>query len=284
MLIGFCDDTEIYTSRKVQKPDIFVYGGYFILHERLDEFQKRISQVKQTYGLNGYAPVKWNLKDASLSRFYRNEKVLRPDEYQSLLAASDKLRLDLLHLLVEFDARIIVSARYDTALKQTSQAELFTWAFENFLQRVGLMTRSMNTGAHTSSSVILMADWPRQGVDKALMDTYVGGYQYGMGLSTFQGYHSGALHRQRFADSLYHGSTLHSGPLQLADLVVGVSREFLSWALNGDKPKKAKEYFLPIVPQFYFDPRSLKVNGNGFKLAKNPLDIDAKIAELKALP
>jgi hypothetical protein len=283
MLIGFSDDTELYSIGKHQTPDIFVYGGYFIPHENLDSFQKKIAEVKFSNSLLWHAPVKWNLRDRSLVKFYKQTNFLSENSYDHLLANADKIRLELLLLLVEFDAKIIVSARYDQNIKKLPQSELFGWAFENFNQRAGLMAQAMNTSSHTSSNVILVSDWPRQGVDKTLMDTYIGGYHYGTGINTGQSYFSGALKELRFSDSLFHGSTLHSGPLQIADLVVGVSREFLNWALKGYKAKIAQQFFLPIVSQFYCNPQNNEINGYGFKLAKNRIHLDHKIKELKAL-
>jgi len=283
MLIGFFDDTDLVVDDEDNLPDIFVLGGYFIRQDLLALFQARISEVKRKYGLLPHAPIKWNLKDDSIRKFYRPEFWLNPDEPDRLIKIAFDIRHDLLALLAEFNAIVIVSARYDIAREEVLQSQYSLWAFENLIQRVGLMAQALETQNAEASSTMLVIDWPPTGVGKSLFDIYMGGYNFGRGLTTGQDYYSGHLRQYRFYESITHGSTLHSGPLQIADLTVGCAKDFLAWAIKGTSSTKIKGLFDMIMPCFYRAPDTGKINGFGFKVAKNDVDIDAKIAEYIAL-
>ena len=279
MLVGFLDDTEIVVDPEDTAPDVFVFGGYFIRQDQLHDLQRRVIEVKAAYDLPGHAPVKWNLRDTSLINFYVPKNLLDPNMAAHLLKISFEVRHDLLALLHEFDARILISGRYDVSWREPTHSEYYQWAFENLLQRVGLMASSMGTIKCDTSSTMLIVDWPQRGVDKSLFDIYMGGFHYGNGISSKQNYYSGPLSQFRFIDSIAHGSTLHSGPLQVSDLIVGCCRDFLSWAFKGTRVQKIEGLFELLVDQFYRDD-SGRLGGCGFKVAKaNQLDVEAKIAE-----
>lgn len=278
-LIGFLDDTEIVVDTADAKPDIFAFGGYFIRGDKLDELQRRIQQVKEAYGLPGYAPVKWNLRDKTLQNFYQEVNRLEPTLVDDLLRVSDSIRQDLLALLAELDAKVLISARYDVANRQATSNDYYTWAFENLLQRIGLMVKDMHKAGNQANRTTLVVDWPQGGIGKQLFDIHYGGYHFGKGLVTKQDYFSGPLKELRFAESLTHGSTLHLGPLQLADLVTGCCRDFLSWAHKGTNLQRIRGSFDVLISQFYRN-RAGRLNNCGFKVARaDSLDIEMKIAE-----
>jgi hypothetical protein len=72
MLIGFVDDTEIQVTSDSTQPDIYAFGGYFIELGSLESFQCRIAEVKVQYGLQAMHPLKWNLRDPKLRRYYED--------------------------------------------------------------------------------------------------------------------------------------------------------------------------------------------------------------------
>jgi hypothetical protein len=287
MLIGFFDDTDLLIDEDDKKPDIFVYGGYFIVQERLSEFQERIGVIKRVHGLWDHAPLKWNMRDDSLRKFYDREHWLSPGMYDAALAKSAAMRPQLLGLLAEFEATILVSARYDQSHKPEELPTYFSWAFENLLQRMGLMAQVRYPDKNYPGFTVV-ADWPSAALERRMFDIYLGGYHFGHGISTNQNYYSGPLKDYRFADSLYHASTLHSGPLQIADMVVGCARDFLSWAIKGTKPQRIKGLFDLLVPRFYCS-ESGQIANYGFKLAKGLVfngayfDFEAKITEFTRL-
>jgi hypothetical protein len=279
VLIGFLDDTEIVVDPEDSSPDVFVFGGYFIRQDQLHAFQERIAQVKRHHGLPSHAPVKWNLRDTGLRDFYGPENWLDLGQVDQLMRRSTEIRRNLLGLLGEFEATILISGRYDISRREATNNDYYQWAFENLLQRVGLMFLSRHTQECDASSTMLVVDWPQRGIDKSLFDIYLGGYYYGRGISTRQGYYSGPLNGFRLMDSLMHGSTLHSGPLQVADLVVGCCRDFLYWAWRRERLQRIQGIFDLLIPRFHRDENG-RLNNCGFKVAKaNNLNVEGKIDE-----
>lgn len=287
MLIGFFDDTDLLIDGNDVHPDIFVYGGYFIEQTRLSEFQARIVEAKERHGLSWHAPVKWNMRDATLHKFYDNDHLLNENVYKTAFSKSNELRRDLLSLLVEFDAVVMVSARYDISYKEEDIPTYFGWAFENLLQRMGLMVQSRYPNKDYPG-IQVVADWPSTSLEKRMFDVYLGGYHFGHGVPKGQDYLSGPLKKLGFADSLFHTSTLHSGPLQIADMVVGCARDFLAWAIKESKPQRIKGLFDLIVPLFYHAENG-NISDYGFKLAKGYFfnnkffHLESKIAEFVEL-
>jgi hypothetical protein len=279
MLIGFLDDTELVVDGDDPAPDIFAFGGYFIPIDCLDRLQHRINDVKAQFGIPPWGPVKWNLKDVGLVRFYEEDHWLYSGAYDHLMENSDAIRIELLKLLGEIDARIFISARYDTNWREATHSEYYGWAFENLMQRVGLLFRDKLCEPCEASSTMVVVDWPQGGVNKNLFDIYSGGYHLGKGFSSHQPYFSGPIKQYRFCESLTHGSTYHSGPLQLADLVVGCCREFLGWAYTGKKPQRLVGKFELLVDHFSRDPQG-RLNDCGFKIAKDSrINVEVKIQE-----
>jgi len=287
MQIGFFDDTDLLVDEDDKKPDIFVYGGYFIEQESLPEFQGKVCAIKRANGLWDHAPVKWNMKDDSLRKFYDVDHWLSEDAYKLALSRSSAIRLQLFELLAKFHATVMISARYDKSHKPEELPTYFSWTFENLLQSMGLMAQARYPEKNYPGFT-LVADWPSTALERRMFDVYMGGYHLGHGISSNQSYFSGPLKQYRFADSLYHASTLHSGALQLADMVVGCARDFLAWAIKGTKPQRIVGLFDHLVPLFYHSPNG-KIANYGFKLAKgfvfngSYFDLEAKIVEFTSL-
>ncbi len=279
MLIGFLDDARTVVNGGDTEADIFTFGGFFIRQDWLGDFQRRIAEVKQTYDLPGCAPVKWNMRNTGLQKFYRSENFLSPALADNLLDISGPLRRDLLWLLYHFDAKVLVCGRYDVAGSLAAHSDIYAWAFENLLLQAGQMARGIYEQRGEVAGATLVIDRPQGGVDKRLLKLYYDGYHLGAGLESGQKYHYGPLKWYDFAESFLYGSTLHSGPLQLANLVAGCCRDFLAWAITGTNIHKIQILFDILVPLFYLDPQG-RLNNSGFKVARaNNLDIEAKVDE-----
>lgn len=226
MLIGFVDDTEFSIARS--QPDVFVFGGYFLLVNRLGSFLDCITRVKGRYGLEPDDPVKWNLKDTRLKEAYetRGKKNL----WNQLIEVSEDIRAELANLLKKHDA-IVMACALERLSEYTDQRDCYRWALENLLQRVGLMLKQEDN--YSCPSVIIIMDWPQKGQEKGLFDIYTAGYYHGQAIDSGQEYFSGPLVCLKAFDSLVFSSTLHSAPLQVADIVVGIIRDFWSGVTKG---------------------------------------------------
>jgi len=272
MLIGFIDDTEIQIATDSSQPDIYVFGGFFLETAYLHDLQQRIADVKAKQGLRPWHPIKWNLKD--LKKHYKKQG--ESEIYGRLMKASDEIRSAMLGLLSEFGAVVMACGLYRLS-GTTKNVDCYRWAFENLLQRVGLMARGRG-----AAGVTVVADWPQKGVGKNLFDIYSAGYYHGRAVDSGQDYFSGPLHDLCFVDSLFHSSSLHCAPLQLADIVAGCVKDFLAWSYKGSNQNRVVHFFPIIVGNLYRNAQG-QVMGCGLKVSGREIDLDAKIQELLSL-
>jgi len=274
MLVGFVDDTEIQITDDSNQPDIYVFGGFFVEQARLHDLLERIANVKAEHGLRSWHPVKWNLKD--LKRHYKKQGEL--ETYDRLMKVSDQIRRAMLKLVSEFEMVAMACGLYRLS-DTTKNVDCYRWAFENLLQRVGLMARDRGTREWADASVMIVADWPQKGVGKNLFDIYAAGYHHGRAVDSGQDYYSGCLRNLRFADSLFHSSTLHCAPLQLADIVAGSIKDFLAWCYKGTNRGRVKLFF-PLIAGNLHRSADGQITGYGLKVSGLEIDLDAKIREL----
>ncbi|MCR4433938.1 MAG: DUF3800 domain-containing protein [Caldiserica bacterium] len=275
MFIGFFDDTEVLASGKIE-PDVYVFGGYFILQSQLEKFQRRIFQIKEEYGLKGHFPIKWNWKASELKCFYEEQRLL--ENYNKLFKIGNQIRRPLLQLLKEFHAIVMACGLYRQA-QTTKHVDCYRWAFENLLQRIGMMAKSHNIGSSSENNFIIVVDWPQGGVNKRLFDIYMSGYHEGKAMDSNQAYFSGPLSTYHFVDSLFHSSTIHCSSLQVADLVAGVLKDFIRWCIKDDHAQRVREYFSILSSCFYSSDKGV-INGYGLKISGINIDLDGKILEL----
>jgi len=254
-----------------------VLAGYFIGQDELDNLANEIGYIKEKHGLNKYDPVKWNMKDSSLSMHYRKRG--SGDRLDLAIKASKELRRDLLLELRKRRVSIIACAliRYS---RETQPREYILWASENFFQRAGLLLRDRLNSKYPTFFVL---DWPTRKDPSALLQAYEEGFIRGMTKDSNQRYDSGPLSQLGAFDSLLFGKTNYLPFLQMADIVAGATREFLDWAYKDDsknKKQRVKDYFGVIACRFYRD-KNGKISGCGLKVSPNPpFDLDAKIREV----
>jgi len=281
MLFGFVDDTEFPATASGNKPDVFVFGGFFLTADRLGDLLIAISERKARHGLAPEDPVKWNLKDARLRRVYRERG--KEDLLKRTIQASDRIRADLAQLAQEFDVTVMACA-LERLYEHVDQRDCYRWAMENFLQRVGLMLEGRSEEL-AGPSLVLVVDWPQRKSDKGLFDIYAAGYHHGKAEDSDQLYFSGPLRDLGTLDCLVFGSTFHSAPLQLADIVVGITRDFLLWCYKGTNEKRVRKFF-PFIGNLFHRDGSGRIGGRGLHVSPRPVgfDIDQKIQEICGPP
>lgn len=281
MFFGFFDDVELHVDQEDPDPDIFAFGGYLLRLENLTQFESRIHEIKEKNGVAPWAPIKWNLKDVSLRNFFCEKNHLEQVDYDHLIEKNCVLRKELLTLLSEFSAVVFISGRYDKNEIQVTRQQYYEWAFENLLQRIGLAVKKHNNESKDCPEVEIVVDWPQEN-KKWIFDIYHRGYFFGRGMN-WQEYYAGKLGELNFFESPTHGSTLHSGALQLADLCVGCCRDFLIWAYKGKGLQKIQGNFDILIDLFDVD-KNGQINGYGYKVARDGrINIDEKISEYKLL-
>jgi hypothetical protein len=275
-----CDNSELIGIWGAEVPDIIVIGGYAIERASIPTLLKRVQNVKVAHGLDRYCPIKWNLRD--LDRALASHKL--EGQQAILLAKSDPLRANLLSALTESGATLFASAilahsNNKQILGETRQ-DLVGYSFGNLLMRAGLYCQEKAGGRR----VDVLLDWPDRSDRTPFMDEYYAGWRHGhSAASEAVKYKCGTLAGLEFAPAPTFTGTEFEPRLQIADLVVGVTREFVNFAL-GKAPKASfgVQTFKTLIPNFYQDEG--RVLGYGVTASPTHSDFSGAIlAGLKVL-
>lgn len=270
MKYWYADDSEFYSQTIYKHPDVFVFGGIVVDEKQLLILRERIESVKSKY-TQGRAPVKWNMRD--LKETY--EKVNSLGVHKMLVDRSQEIRKDIILAVNDIDYKIIVSAieSYcdDPKKLKEKKSELSSYCFAMGLMRFGL---EMST-SEGSAQVIL--DWPDKEDSTVFNNEYAKAFNRGKSISGVN-YHSGPLSKIGFNDSINFTSMKHSTAMQLADIVVGATKDFLQ---TFSKPQKnssfKKEIFEMILPKFRGAPdpfgRGLIISTNSRNLHESVKDV-----------
>jgi len=278
MLLCFIDDVDKLSVAAIDsstKIEVYALAGYVLSSTDVTRALAEVESVKATHGLLLSDPVKWNLKDTALQKAYKKRD--RESKYVDASSQSDALRSELLEVLGQVQATVFVSAIWP--FSETPQRYgLLQWAFENLLQRVGLHAKIQYGGQAPPLQVVV--DRPDR---DELNASYRAAYYEGR-TSSGQAYLSGPLKDLGATDTLCFASTLDSNFLQLADLVAGASKTFLSWChKRQDKrlARLARRTFTHVANQLARHATSGQIDGTGFKISPDPgFLVDARIVEL----
>jgi hypothetical protein len=192
-------------------------------------FQK-VETIKRKYCKAPRAPVKYNFRD--LRNYYNVRNSIHL--YNALMATSQDWRKDIFSALVDVECKVIVSCMqtHESTKRNIVQRreELTRWLFTNFLMRCGLeMHEKRQSDAALQCQVVL--DWPETGSPRPFNLEYT--HAYHRGRSADGGYYtSGSLRSRGFKDSILFGTMEDTSMLQVADLVVGASRDFVQECLG----------------------------------------------------
>lgn len=134
MKLYFGDDSAVCTGTGGREPNVFLFGGYYVDFDNLKLLESRIAAVKAKYGCPPEMPVKWNFRDL-YSTFKESNKL---DVYNGILAQSDALRTELLSLLEEVNAFVLLSAiRGHSPKNLKARRDYYGWGICCILQRLG---------------------------------------------------------------------------------------------------------------------------------------------------
>lgn len=253
-------DNSDFGSDGAAVPDVFVFGGLIISEADEPALIKGVEQIKKKYG-HARAPVKWNFKD--VAKMYNTKE--RQACYAQMLDSVDKWRPEIFDLLGKSPVQIVVAAieayssDKDMILKQRDDLAII--AFTNALMRFGLHVRY---GKVDRAQVIL--DWPDGNARKPFNLEYDSAYQSGLSVQA-QKYHCGPLVRLGFADSVMFTTTEYSTMLQVTDLVVGATKEFLRCCLNKTEQGRGLSMLARVRDQFRGAPNPTEVLSRGITIS-----------------
>jgi hypothetical protein len=228
-MVGVFDTSDL-TGPGAEAADILLAAGYLLPRECLGDLLTDVRAIKEKHCGNPDVPVKWNIRgmDRALGLHGCG------DLQGQLLETSNSLRSDLLSSLNEHNATLFLSVihaySYRRDVLRGVRANLGRFVFANTLMRVGLC-RS-NTRDRRRTEVLL--DWPESGQPMPFVTEYCSGWKNGRSEHDGRhvGYRCGALRDLGFEPSPTFGVTDADVRLQLADLVVGMSRVFINHAMG----------------------------------------------------
>lgn len=225
----YADNSELNGIRDAKIPDILLFGGIIVRKDVEGLLQEKVETVKAKYG-NRRAPVKWNFKD--LKNLYNQQGMLVL--YNKLLPSSREWRAEIFDAIKDIDFCILISVLQshspDRKTIKNNKEDLTRYVFSNSLMRFGLHVKEM--GALRPDVVL---DWPDKGCSRPFDVEYAAAYNLGRTKDKSVRYQCGSLRKLGFRDHAVYGNMHHSTLLQLSDLVVGATREFVECAL-GKKP------------------------------------------------
>lgn len=222
----FADNSELNGIKEAAIPDILMFGGIAVPANIEHELRSRIQDIKARYAY-ARAPIKWNMKD--LKAIYKKQG---QEEMQIRLQDSSReWRQEIFSALAEYDVSLIVSCieAYSAdreKIKETKE-QLTRHSFSNGLMRFGLHVQERQPDL---AQVVL--DWPDRSESKPFDTEYASAFNDGVNVARNVPYHCGSLANLRFMDSATFANMHHSTLLQVADLVVGATREVIECCLG----------------------------------------------------
>lgn len=227
MHILYADDTYAKSSKEDEPRRIHLFGGVVVSRDAEESIIKGLREVKQQF-THPNMPVKWNFKDTSVKKKY--EEFGRNEEYVKMLAASREWRLEMFRRINMLDYKIVISCieAFSDDIKVTQQvkSELNTYCFENVLMRVGLDAKE------TGGNWQCVLDWPSDNYSKPFDRGYYQLFHFGKASSP-QPAICGPLENLGFSHSLHFTRANHSPLMQLADLVLGATRDHIECKIQG---------------------------------------------------
>jgi len=221
----------------IDKPqqEIFCYGGYLIRKEDIKLLEECYYGIKENYKIPRHFPLKWNLKDTNLSRFYEDNNsgsLLK----EVINCEKGNIREDILKSLPDFQIMILFSS-FRELRKKTEKTDFLEWSFTNILQRISYEKKE-------DSNIDIILDRDKKYCN-LFCETYMSPYYFRKGLNGEQFDCEEICNNIPFIN---YSVTIYNPFLQIADMIIGACGTFLNFALKDRDRQKAKQYFIPIIP------------------------------------
>lgn len=243
-MLWYADNSELNGVRDTQIPDMLLFGGLAISPESEAKLRDAVEGVKAKYA-HPRVPVKWNFKDLKPSyTSWKGEEM-----YEKMMAASKEWRREIFQVLAEFDCTVMLSCvqshSVQTKVIKGLKQDLVRYSFSNGLMRVALHAQATKPSRY---QVVL--DWPEGGNSSPFDAEYATAFNEGRTSDHAVLYHSGPLRDLLFADSLVYANMRYTTMLQIADLIVGATREFLECAIGKKETGFGLDMCKLLAPRF----------------------------------
>lgn len=240
----YMDDAEFNGSPKSSLQDVFLIGGWICSKSVERKIFSEIDSILNPYVKGSIElPIKWNLKD--LRDHYNTEN--KPEVFKNVLNNNNNIRKEIKEVLLNNKITIIISAiqalgtSKDTIEK--NKLQLYNFAFSNCLNKIRQVSID-NKAVNFEISL----DWPSRNDTFPYTDAYKKAYYYGKdsgGNFEFQ-----ELSSSNFNDTVSFRKTEYSRALQIADMIIGSSREFFKSILHEADNPSENLFIKHLLPKF----------------------------------
>jgi hypothetical protein len=255
MLKWYADNSEMSTEKG--KPNVLVFGGVIIDKKSEKQIETLLREIKSKYTYPTL-PIKWNFKD--LEGVYAEWN--RQKDYELLKLKSYEWRTEIFERSLEIDYKVVIACteRYISKLPLKKIKEQLTGiTFTQALMRIGLFAKDLPF----KDNFEIILDWPDSSNPKPFNHEYFRAYNLGISSSGVT-FHSGALIRLGFNDSLYFAKSTHSGVLQFVDLVIGASKDFILKTIQGNDNSLGYDLTVKILSKYRGYPEKIIDYGMNF--------------------
>lgn len=226
----YADNSELHGTSDVGIPDILLFGGIIIGAEDELVFRARLAEIKKKLG-HPAIPVKWNFKDLrGLYVEHKGEHI-----HRSMTESMKGWRREIFSLVADTQCALLVSGieaySDDRAVVKRTKEKIAQYVFSNGLMRFGLHVLDKKP---TSTAQVIL-DWPDAGKPQPFDREYRSAYLSGKSCEKVS-YKCGPLHLLQFHDSVLYANSNHSELLQVADMIVGATRELIECSLGKRSP------------------------------------------------
>jgi len=256
----YCDDSALKKNHGEEKRPIFLYGGILISREDEVALSAIMKSVKREY-TGEDMPFKYNIKDVE-EVYHRFGKEA---EYEKIKSDSSSWRKRIIQESLNFNYKIFISCienfQADKKEQKEIKKDLSSYLFANTLMRVGIYSSE-----NELDYVQTILDWPEGHDSKPYDKEYYYAYNRGKN-SDGQDFFSGPLKDLNFDQTLYYARCNHSNMLQLADIIMGSTRDWMETELQKRDYSIGKELTSLFFPKSYGYPK--KVLGYGINVSSN---------------
>ncbi len=251
----YTDDSALKKNYGDSKRPVFLYGGILISRSDEIEINLMMKRIKSQY-TSAEMPIKYNIKDVE-EVYQRFEK---ESEFEVLKNQSVVWRKQIIEESLRFNYTIFISCIENFQADKKEQKEikqnLSSFLFSNALMRVGIFANSNNL-----EHIQVVLDWPESNDSRPFDKEYFYGYNRGVN-SNSQNYFCGPLNAIGFEQNLFYARCNHSNLLQLTDIILGATRDWLETELQGRDYSIGKELSQLFISKFYNYPDILNYGIN----------------------
>lgn len=258
-LLLFCDDGDFKSLIRRDSSDVYLFAALGVDATRASDLEKAFALLKESCGLPPQGPVKYNMRDTKVVRWYADRQLRNVvDLFREQHVP--KFRGRLYELLQQMNCFVLAAGKkafLGPEKKPENPTLTKSYAFCNLLQRLGMLAKyNLARRDSTHPRVQMTVDTPSEDFRKEPFDIYAAAWQRGWcGSALGQDFICGPLGSIGFSKTLLQASTLNTPLLQIADIMTGAIRDFLNYCFEFSEgvANRVNTQFLDVLPILHRD-------------------------------